>query len=63
MAMYIINSKFVGKFSITDLFKTIIKHYKTVIKSENIMQQSTCLVINPKIVHTYVFLLNCTVVG
>ena len=47
----------------SDQFKQIIKRYKKVGYNLDIMRQSACLVLNPIMVSSYGFLLNCTTVG
>ena len=49
---------FVGKPSFSDQFKKIIKIYKRVGCSMDIMRQSACLVVNPIRVQSYGFLFN-----
>ena len=41
----------------------IIRHYKRVRYSMDIMRQSTCFIVNPITVDSYGFLSNCTTVG
>ena len=55
--------RIVGKPSFSDQFKKIIKRYKRVGYSMDIMRQSACLVVNPIINYSYGFLFNCTMVG
>ena len=50
----------VGKPSLSDRFKKIIKRYKIVGYNMDIMRQSACLVVNPITVYSYCFLFNCT---
>ena len=52
-----------GKLSFHGQYKKIIKHYKRVGYSMNIMRPSSCLVINPITVYSYGFRFNCTTVG
>ena len=49
--------------TLCDQFKKIIKRYKRVGYSMDIMQQSVCMAVNPKTVDSYGFLFNCTTVG
>ena len=56
-------NKKVGKPTFTEQLKKIIKHYKKVGYEMDNMQQSACLVVNPIMVHSYGFLLNCMMVG
>ena len=53
----------VGKPDFSDQFKKIVKRYIRVGYNLDIMQQSVCLVLNPIMVYSYGFLLNCTSVG
>ena len=53
----------VGKPTVSDQFKMIIKRNKKVGYNIDIMRQSACLVVNPIMVYSYGFLFNCTTVG
>ena len=53
----------VGKPNLSDHFKKIIKRYKRVGYSIDIVRQSVCLVANPNTVDSYSFLFNSTTVG
>ena len=53
----------VGKPNFSDQLKNIIKRYKRVIHSMDIMRQSACLFVNPFTVDSYGFLFKCTTVG
>ena len=55
--------RIVGKPTISDQFKKIIKRYIKVGYNLDVMRQSACLVLNPIRVYSYVFLFNCTTVG
>ena len=55
--------RIVGKANFSDRFKKIIKRYKDVGYSLDVMRQSACLVLNPITVNSYGFLFNCTTVG
>ena len=55
--------RIVGKPHFSDQFKKIIKCYKRVGYSIDIMRQSACLVVNPVRVDSYGFLFNCRTVG
>ena len=53
----------VGKPNFSDQFKKIVKRYKKVGYSLDVMRQSDCLVLNPITVYSYGFLFNCMTVG
>ena len=53
----------IGKLNFSDQFKKIIKRYKRVGYSMDIMRQSTSLVVNPITVDSYGFLFYRTTVG
>ena len=53
----------VGRPNFCDQFKKIIKRYKRVGYSMDVMRQSTCQAVNPITVDSYAFLFNCTAVG
>ena len=57
--------RIVGKPSLSDEFKKIVKRYTCIRVGYNldIMRQSACLVLNPITVYSYGFLFNCTTVG
>ena len=45
------------------LFIKIISHYKKIDYNINVLQQTTCLVVNPITVGNFALLFNCTPVG
>ena len=55
--------RIVGKPSLSDQFKKILKRYTQVKYNLDIMRQSACLVLNLITVYSYGFLFNCTTVG
>ena len=55
--------RIVGKPYFKDQLKLIEKRYIRVGYNLDIMRQSACLVLNPIMVYSYVFLFNCTTVG
>ena len=55
--------RIVGKPNLSDQFKTIIKRYIQVGYNLDVMRQSSCLVLNPITVYSFVFLFNCKTVG
>ena len=55
--------RIVTKPNFSDQFKNIIKRYKRMGYSMDIMRQSACLVVNSITVNSYGFLFNCTTVG
>ena len=55
--------RIVGKPNFSDQFKKIVKRYIRVGYNLDIMRQSACLVLNPIMVYSYGFLLNCTSMG
>ena len=63
MAIQFIFKRIVGKLNFSYQFKKIIKRYKRVGYNMDIMRQSACLVVNPIMVDSYLFLFNCTTVG
>ena len=63
MAIWPLNKKKCWKAFFHDQFKKIIKHYKRVGYSMDIMRQYACLIINTITVYSYVFVLNCMTVG
>ena len=56
-------SRIGGNPNFSDQFKEFIKRYIKVGYNLDVMRQSTCLVLNPIMVYSYVFLFNCTTVG
>ena len=52
--------KIVGKSKFSEQFRKLIKNYKRIGYSLNIMTQNACLLVNPIIVDGYASLLNCT---
>ena len=44
-------------------FIKIISHYKKIGYNINVLQQTTCLVVNPITVDNFAFLFNCTPLG
>ena len=55
--------RIVGKPNFSDQFKKIIKHNIKVEYNLDVIRQSACLVLNPIMVSSYVFLFNCMTVG
>ena len=55
--------RIVGKPNFSDQFKKIVNRYIRVGYNLDVMQQSTCLVLNPITVYSYGFLFNRTTVG
>ena len=55
--------RIVGKPNFSDQFKKNIKRYIKVGYNLFVMRQSACLVLNPVMVYSCVFLFNCTTVG
>ena len=55
--------RIVGKPNLSDQLKKIIKSCIKVGYNLNVMRQSACMVLNPIMVNSYGFLLNCTTVG
>ena len=55
--------KIVGSNNFSAQFIEIISHYKKIGYNTNVLQQTTCLVINPITVGNFAFLFNCTPVG
>ena len=55
--------KIVGSNNFLAQFIKIISHYKKIGYNINVLQQTTCLVVNPITVGNYTFLCNCTPVG
>ena len=51
--------KFVGKSNFSEQFRKLIKRYKRIGYSLDIMRQTACLVVNPVIVDGYASLFNC----
>ena len=52
--------KIVGKSNFSEQFRILIRRYKRIGYSLDIMRQTTCLVVNPIIVDGYASLFNCT---
>ena len=52
--------KIVGKSNFSEQFRKLIKRYKRIGYSLDIMRQTACLVVNPVIVNGYASLFNCT---
>ena len=55
--------KIVGSYNFSAQFTKIISHYKKIGYSINVLQQTTCLVVNPLTVGNFAFLFNCMPVG
>ena len=55
--------KIVGSNNFSAQFIKIISHYKKIGYNINVLQQTSCLVVNPITVGNFAFLLNCTPVG
>ena len=55
--------KIVGSNNFSAQFIKIIDHYKKIGYSINVLQQTSCLVVNPITVGNFAFLFNCTQVG
>ena len=55
--------KIVGSNSFSAPFIKIISHYKKIGYKINVLQQTTCLLVNPITVDNFAFLFNCTPVG
>ena len=55
--------KIVGSNNFSAQFIKIISHYKKIGFNINVLQQTTCLVVNPITVGNFAFLFNCTPVG
>ena len=55
--------RIVGKPNFSDQFKKIVKRYIRIGYNLDIMRQSACLVLNPIMVYSYVFLFSCMAVG
>ena len=55
--------RIVGKSNFSDKFKNIAKRYIRVRYNLDIMQQSSCLVLNPITIYSYGFLFNSMTVG
>ena len=55
--------KIVGSNIFSAQFIKIISHYKKIGYNINVLQQTTCLVVNPITVGNFAFLFNCTLVG
>ena len=55
--------KIVGSNNFSAQFIKIISHYKKIGNNINVLQQTTCLVVNPITVGNFAFLFNCTPVG
>ena len=55
--------KIVGSNNFSAQFIKIISHYKKIGYNINVLQQTTCLVVNPITVGNFAFLFNCTPVG
>ena len=55
--------KIVGSNNFSAQFIKIISHYKKIGYNINVLQQTTCLVVNPITVGNFAFLFNCTQVG
>ena len=53
----------VGKPNFSDQLKKIVKRYIRVGYNLDVMQESTCLVLDPIVVYSYRFPFNCTTVG
>ena len=56
-------NKIVGSNNFSAQFIKVISHYKKIGYSINVLQQTTCLVVNPITVGNFAFLFNCTPVG
>ena len=52
--------KIVGKSNFSEQFRKLIKRYKRIGSSLDIIRQTACLVVNPVIVDGYALLFNCT---
>ena len=55
--------KIVGSNNFSAQFIKIFSHYKKIGNNINVLQQTTCLVVNPITVGNFAFLCNCTPVG
>ena len=55
--------KIVGSNNFSAQFIKIISHYKKIGYNINVLQQTSCLVVNPITVGNFAFLFNCTPVG
>ena len=55
--------KIVGSNNFSAQFIKIISHYKKIGYNINVLQQTSCLVVNPITVGSFAFLFNCTSVG
>ena len=55
--------KIIGKNKFPYHFKMIIVRYKKIGYNINVLQQTTCLVVNPISVNSFAYLFNCTTVG
>ena len=55
--------KIVGSNNFSAQFIKIFSHYKKIGTNINVLQQTTCLVVNPITVGNFAFLFNCTPVG
>ena len=55
--------KIVGSNNLSAQFIKIISHYKKIGYNINVLQQTSCLVVNPIMVGNFAFLFNCTPVG
>ena len=55
--------KIVGSNNFSAQFIKIISHYKKIGYNINVLQQTSCLVVNPIMVGNFAFLFNCTPVG
>ena len=53
----------VGSNNFSAQFIKIISHYKKIGYNINVLQQTSCLVVNPITVGNFAFLFNCTPVG
>ena len=56
-------NKIAGSNNLSAQVVKIISHYKKICYNINVLQQTACLVVNPKTVGNFAFLFNCTPVG
>ena len=55
--------KIVGSDNFSAQYTEIISHYKKIGYNINVLQQTSCLVVNPITIGIFTFLFNCTPVG
>ena len=55
--------KIIGKSDFPYYFKNVIVRYEKIGYNIDVLQQTTCLVVNPVKVNSFAYILNCTTVG